>query len=285
MSGTSASRRVRIGISACLLGEAVRFDGGHKRDPFLTGTFARFVEWVPVCPEVECGLGTPRESMRLVGTENGIRLLTVRIAGPIHASNRAGVICPMEHGLALPAAALEIARLAVLPDRSDMAGDCPPAPNLAGVIRRSASHVVAAVPLEPSARILRMDPAIPAPGGERLGGVDTEVVEARVTAPAGESGAGEPAGGKLGAAVSHVPASEYPKTQHLAGSQLREKTRSEVTADWLGPVIDVLPLHPVGDDDSPGQSDHWSLPSRDRWRGRHDHVDDVLLRNPGDAPE
>ena len=59
-------RPVRVGISSCLLGEAVRFDGGHKRDAFLTETFGRFVEWVPVCPEVECGLGTPRESMRLV---------------------------------------------------------------------------------------------------------------------------------------------------------------------------------------------------------------------------
>jgi uncharacterized protein YbgA (DUF1722 family)/uncharacterized protein YbbK (DUF523 family) len=69
-------RPVRVGISSCLLGEAVRFDGGHKRDSFLTGTLARFVEWVPVCPEVECGLGTPRESMRLVRTDAGIRLLT-----------------------------------------------------------------------------------------------------------------------------------------------------------------------------------------------------------------
>ena len=47
----------------------VRFDGGHKRDAFLTETFGRFVEWVPVCPEVECGLGTPREAMRLVRVE------------------------------------------------------------------------------------------------------------------------------------------------------------------------------------------------------------------------
>jgi uncharacterized protein YbgA (DUF1722 family)/uncharacterized protein YbbK (DUF523 family) len=71
-------RPIRIGISSCLLGEAVRFDGGHKRDSFLTETLARFVEWVPVCPEVECGLGTPRESMRLVSTDAGIRLLTNR---------------------------------------------------------------------------------------------------------------------------------------------------------------------------------------------------------------
>jgi uncharacterized protein YbbK (DUF523 family) len=69
---------IRVGISACLLGDKVRFDGGHKRDAFLTETFGRFVEWVPVCPEVECGLGTPRESMRLVRVEHGVRLLTVK---------------------------------------------------------------------------------------------------------------------------------------------------------------------------------------------------------------
>jgi uncharacterized protein YbbK (DUF523 family) len=68
---------IRIGISSCLLGESVRYDGGHKRDAFLTGTFGPFVEWVPVCPEVECGLGTPRESMRLVRVDGGVRLLTV----------------------------------------------------------------------------------------------------------------------------------------------------------------------------------------------------------------
>jgi uncharacterized protein YbgA (DUF1722 family)/uncharacterized protein YbbK (DUF523 family) len=58
--------RPRIGISACLLGEPVRYDAGHKRDPFLVDTFGPHVEWVPVCPEVEAGFGTPRPSMRLV---------------------------------------------------------------------------------------------------------------------------------------------------------------------------------------------------------------------------
>ena len=53
--------RPRIGISACLLGQPVRFDTGHKRDPFLVETFGEHVEWVPVCPEVEAGFGTPRE--------------------------------------------------------------------------------------------------------------------------------------------------------------------------------------------------------------------------------
>jgi uncharacterized protein YbgA (DUF1722 family)/uncharacterized protein YbbK (DUF523 family) len=69
---------VRLGVSACLLGQEVRYDGGHKRDPFLTDTLARFVQWVPVCPEEEAGFGTPREAMRLERRRDGIRLLTVR---------------------------------------------------------------------------------------------------------------------------------------------------------------------------------------------------------------
>ena len=51
---------VRIGISSCLIGEQVRYDGGHKRDAFLTEELARHVEFVPLCPEVEIGLGVPR---------------------------------------------------------------------------------------------------------------------------------------------------------------------------------------------------------------------------------
>jgi hypothetical protein len=46
---------VRIGVSSCLLGQSVRWDGGHKRDPFLVDTLGQFVEWVAVCPEVELG--------------------------------------------------------------------------------------------------------------------------------------------------------------------------------------------------------------------------------------
>lgn len=68
--------RLRLGVSACLLGEAVRFDGGHKRDPFLTGPLTRFVEWIPVCPEHEAGLGTPREAMHLMRRDGAVRLVT-----------------------------------------------------------------------------------------------------------------------------------------------------------------------------------------------------------------
>jgi uncharacterized protein YbgA (DUF1722 family)/uncharacterized protein YbbK (DUF523 family) len=69
---------IRIGISACLLGEEVRFDGGHKRDRFLTDVLGPHVTWVPVCPEVEMGLGTPRETLRLVRTDDRVRMLTTR---------------------------------------------------------------------------------------------------------------------------------------------------------------------------------------------------------------
>jgi len=65
---------IRIGISRCLLGEEVRFDGGHKRDSYIVEVLGKDFEWVPVCPEVEIGLGTPRESIQLVQTQMGIRL-------------------------------------------------------------------------------------------------------------------------------------------------------------------------------------------------------------------
>jgi uncharacterized protein YbgA (DUF1722 family)/uncharacterized protein YbbK (DUF523 family) len=66
---------IRIGISACLLGQKVRFDGGHKEDRFLTQTLGRYFEWVPVCPEVEVGLGTPRETLRLEDASGALRLI------------------------------------------------------------------------------------------------------------------------------------------------------------------------------------------------------------------
>jgi uncharacterized protein YbgA (DUF1722 family)/uncharacterized protein YbbK (DUF523 family) len=71
-------KKIKLGIASCLLGEKVRYDGGHKRDAFLTDTLGKFVEWVPVCPEVECGLPVPRESMRLTGDPANPRLVTTR---------------------------------------------------------------------------------------------------------------------------------------------------------------------------------------------------------------
>ena len=70
--------KIRLGISTCLLGEPVRYDGGHKWDRFLTDTLGNYVDFVPVCPEVECGLTIPREAMHLVGDPANPRLVTVR---------------------------------------------------------------------------------------------------------------------------------------------------------------------------------------------------------------
>ena len=64
-------KRLRIGISSCLLGDEVRFDGGHKRDASLIDALGPYVEWVRVCPEVELGLGVPREPVRLVSAGGG----------------------------------------------------------------------------------------------------------------------------------------------------------------------------------------------------------------------
>ncbi len=73
-----APRPVRIGVSSCLLGHNVRFDGGHKRNAFLLDGFGRFVDWVAVCPEVELGLGTPRETLRLERRAGDTRLVTTK---------------------------------------------------------------------------------------------------------------------------------------------------------------------------------------------------------------
>ncbi len=70
-----AAEPIRIGISACLLGRRVRFDGGHKQDRYLTDTLGQYFEWVPVCPEVEVGLPTPRPSLRLELHDGEIRMM------------------------------------------------------------------------------------------------------------------------------------------------------------------------------------------------------------------
>jgi len=71
-------KNFRIGISSCLLGNEVRWNSGHKLDKYLTRTLGQFVEYVPVCPEVEAGFGVPRESFRLVGDPDKPRLITFK---------------------------------------------------------------------------------------------------------------------------------------------------------------------------------------------------------------
>jgi uncharacterized protein YbbK (DUF523 family) len=74
------SDRPRIGVSACLLGERVRYNGGDKRHSWLVDVLGAQVEWVAVCPEVEAGLGTPRPPMNLARDGAGrLVLVTDRV--------------------------------------------------------------------------------------------------------------------------------------------------------------------------------------------------------------
>ena len=77
MNASTASRP-RVGISRCLLGDEVRYDGRHKRDDALLAGIGADVEWVPVCPEVEIGMGTPREPIQLVHARDGARTGSMR---------------------------------------------------------------------------------------------------------------------------------------------------------------------------------------------------------------
>jgi len=78
IKGVLIQKTIKLGISTDLLGENVRYDGGHKLDRFLTETLGQYVEYVAVCPEVECGLPIPRESMHLEGDPDSPRLVTSR---------------------------------------------------------------------------------------------------------------------------------------------------------------------------------------------------------------
>jgi uncharacterized protein YbgA (DUF1722 family)/uncharacterized protein YbbK (DUF523 family) len=79
MNTTSSEKfSIRVGISSCLLGEKVRFDAGHKKDVYLTDVLGKYFEWVPVCPELEVGMGVPREAVRLTGDPESPRMVGVK---------------------------------------------------------------------------------------------------------------------------------------------------------------------------------------------------------------
>jgi len=70
-------KKIPLGVSQCLLGEPVRFDGGHKRNAFLLEVLSKYVEFQPVCPEVAIGLGIPRKPIRLIVTDGQDRIRSV----------------------------------------------------------------------------------------------------------------------------------------------------------------------------------------------------------------
>jgi uncharacterized protein YbgA (DUF1722 family)/uncharacterized protein YbbK (DUF523 family) len=97
--GPAGAEPIRVGVSACLLGQRVRWDGGHKSDAFLIETLGRFVEWVPVCPEVEVGLPVPRDTLRLVRRGEDIRMVMPR-TGTDHTQEMRSYAARAVRGLA-----------------------------------------------------------------------------------------------------------------------------------------------------------------------------------------
>src|SRR5687767_14176352 len=162
----------------------------------------------------------------------------------------ARVIGPVHRRLPLLAAAFDISGLAVLADGGHMTPNGAPPANLPRVVGAAPAQVVAAVPLEPAARILGTDPAVPPPRGERLRRVDAETVQARVVSLLAQLRVHEPAGRELLAAVVQVFPAEHAEAQHLLRRELRRESLREVPARRFGAEIHVAPLHGVVDHDS-----------------------------------
>src|SRR5687767_11756939 len=145
----------------------------------------------------------------------------------------------MQRGLTLSFSAVCIPRLAILPNRCDMAGDGAPPPNLARIVGAASAHVVTAIPLEPATRVLRADPAAQPPGRERLRRVDPEQVQPAIAALGRQLRVREPIGWKFGTAIRQVLAAKDSQAQHLLRRQLRAKLWGELSADRRRPVVHV----------------------------------------------
>ena len=141
----------------------------------------------------------------------------------------------MKDGLSLPPPTFEIPRFAVLANRRHVSGDRTPASNLPDVVGGSAAHVVAAIPLEPPAWILLVDPAAATPDGERLRGVHAEAVLARVMPLDAQLGAGEPAPWKLLLAIRRMYFPPKTPSRSISfGVRSGVNPGAEVSADRLG---------------------------------------------------
>ena len=164
-------------------------------------------------------------------------------------SDRSAVIGPVQNRLSLLSAALDVARLAMFADGRDVPRDPLPPADLPAVVARAPAHVVPAVPLKPATRILRMNPAVAAPLGERLRRVHAEAVEARVVTVGTQLRASEPARRKFVTTISHVFTPEDAEREHLLRRELRVEAGLEVASGRLRPPVHVALLHPIVDDD------------------------------------
>ncbi len=158
----------------------------------------------------------------------------------------------MQQRLALARAAGEVAALAGPLDLSNVPADRLPALDLPGIlVRHAAAHVVAAVPLEPAARIVGVDPALLAPDRERLARIDTEEVERAVASLRRELCACKPALREFLARVGHVLAAEHAQRQDLCRRQLGLELRIEIASGGGDADVAIALLHLVVHRDRP----------------------------------
>ena len=171
---------------------------------------------------------------------------------PTLLSKRSTVIRPVQQGLTLARAASSITRLAGAAKLADMAAYCLPAADLSLVLAEHATAlVVAAVPLEPAARIVGMYPTLGPPDAERLAGIHTEPVERWIFVPRRQARFGEPGLGEFVTAIGHVLTAENPECQHLRRRQVWPEIGMEVTPGGRDQRIPVALLDPVLDIDPP----------------------------------
>ncbi len=131
-------------------------------------------------------------------------------------------------------------------DLADMATDGLPPFDLAQVlVGHTAAHIISAIPLKPSARIVGVDPAFAPPFAKGLARIGLEEVEHRIFAFRREFGASEPTLGELSTTVGHVFATKNAHAKHLSWSQFRFELRMKITARRFGPVVNIMLLHLV----------------------------------------
>lgn len=151
----------------------------------------------------------------------------------------------MEQRLPLAAPALKVASCAVLLQLRHVSPDEAPSFDLSQLVRMPSPGIVPAIPLEPAAGIIRMNPSLRLPDFERLRSIHSKIVQGRPVPVLAKLGASEPARRKLFPAISHVFPAEDSKREHLPRRQPRRKFRSKFAADRFRPPVDVRLLHPV----------------------------------------
>jgi hypothetical protein len=177
---------------------------------------------------------------------------------PAEISEFAAVISPMQQCLPLTLAAEKIARLAIHLKLAHVPSDRGPAFDLSCIfVREPASPIIAAVPLKPAARVLRMDPALLAPHREWLAGGNAEEINLGVRTFRREFCLREPARRKLVPAIGHVFSAEDTEAQHFWRREFGAEVRVKIAANRCNESVPITPLHPVIHDDG-------SLLHRDR---------------------